>query len=375
MADAIRILGLEPYYGGARAAFLDGLRARSRHRWTLLVMPARKWEWRMRGAALHLAKEAGGLARQAFDLVLATDSLALADWRALAPPSLAAAPAVTYFHENQVVPALSGERRSAEFAFRNLTACLAAHQVWFNSAYHREGFLAATEALLGRMPDFVPAGLAAAIGRKSRVLPPGADLAPLAAARTDKRFPEAFPRRRPLIILWNHRWEPESDPEAFFQVLFDLARQGAPFRLAVVGEAHRKWPPVFDEARRRLGDRLVRFGYLPDRRDYEAQVRAADIVVSTAASEPFGLAVVEAVAAGCFPLVPHRLSYPEIVPAELRATFLYKDEHELRVKLARLLAGKGPWDRLETLADHVRRYDWANLAPAYDDALADAARA
>ena len=44
----LRILALEPYYGGSHRAFLDGLAARSRHAWTVLSMPARKWKWRIR---------------------------------------------------------------------------------------------------------------------------------------------------------------------------------------------------------------------------------------------------------------------------------------------------------------------------------------
>jgi glycosyltransferase involved in cell wall biosynthesis len=140
-----------------------------------------------------------------------------------------------------------------------------------------------------------------------------------------------------------------------------------------VGEAVRRWPRAFEEARRRLADRLVRFGYIPDRKDYEEQVRRSDVVVSTAVHESFGLPVIEAVAAGCFPLLPARLSYPEIVPADLHETFLYRDERELRVKLGRVLKGKAPWDRLARLADHVQRYDWGNQIRLFDEALERAA--
>ena len=41
-------------------------------------------------------------------------------------------------------------------------------------------------------------------------------------------------------------------------------------------------------------------------------------MTSTARHEFFGIAVVEAIACGCLPWLPDRLSYPELVPQELR---------------------------------------------------------
>jgi glycosyltransferase involved in cell wall biosynthesis len=362
---ALRILAIEPYFGGSHADFLDGLRAASRHQWTLLALPARKWKWRMRGAAIHFAREAEPLARrETFDAVFASDFLNLTDWRALAPASLARLPTVAFFHENQLAyPLEPGQTRDYQYGFTNLTTCLAADEVWFNSEYHRVEFLEAAAALLRKMPDYVPEGLTEAVGRKSRIMHLGADLKPLVPGRSGKPHPP------PLTILWSHRWEYDKNPEAFFEVLFFLAEERLPFRLAILGETFRKWPPVFEEARRRLADRIVQFGYVPDREAYEAHVQQADIAVSTAIQERFGLSMVEAMAAGCFPLMPNRLSYPELVPAAWHDTFLYDDERELRRKLATLLRGQGPWDRAAALADDVQRFDWSNRAPVYDAAL------
>jgi len=370
MAGQLRILGLEPYFGGPHADFLEGLRSRSRHEWTLLVMPARRWRWRMHGAALHLAREAAALTRKGFDLVFAGDFLSAADFKALAPPAIGRLPIVTYFHENQLsYPLEPGQRRDPQYAFINLKTHLASAEAWFNSEFHRRAWLEAVRGLLAKMPDFVPPDLMDVLAAKSRVMPPGMNLAPFAEGRKRERG------RPPLTILWNHRWQFDKNPEAFFEVLFFLADEGVPFRLAVVGEATRKWPAVFEQARRRLADRLVQFGYIPDRAAYERQVCRSDIVVSTALHEFFGLPVVEAAAAGCFPLMPARLSYPEIVPPEFHGTFFYRDERDLRVKLARLLAGKGPWDRAAALAKHMQKYDWQNMIGAYDAALQRAAGA
>ena len=368
MPEPLRILALEPYFGGPHADFLDGLRAASRHQWTLLAMPARHWKWRMRGAAIHLAREAAPLSRRGFDLVFASDFLNAADWRALAPAALARLPLITYFHENQLsYPLEPGQRRDPQFGFINLATAQASTQLWFNSAFHRDALLAAWRALLAKMPDFVPPGLVDGLAAKSLVMPPGANLAPFAPGAARSR------REAPLTILWNHRWEFDKNPEAFFDVLFFLAEERVPFRLAVLGEAMRKWPPVFEKARKRLADRLVQFGYVPKREAYEQQVCRADVAVSTAFHEFFGLPMIEAIAGGCFPLMPARLSYPEIVPPEMQSVFFYNDPRELRIKLTKLLRGKGPWDLAAKLTEHVQQYDWSRRAKAFDAALERAA--
>jgi glycosyltransferase involved in cell wall biosynthesis len=393
MAKTLRILAVEPYFGGPHADFLEGLRAHSRHEWTLLTMPAKHWKWRMHGGAMHLAQQLNcglkgktatansEILRSAqndkakggtgpFDLILASDFLNVAEFKALAPEAIARAPVVTYFHENQLsYPLEPGQRRDPQYAMINLSTCLASQEVWFNSAFHRDAWHAALRALLSKMPDYVPEGLVDGLLAKSRVMPPGMNLEPFAAGRRRERPPE-----RPLTILWNHRWEFDKNPELFFEVLMFLAQEDVPLRVAVVGEASKKWPPIFQEARKVLADRLIRFGYIPRRDAYEALVCQADIVVSTAHHEFFGLPVVEAVAAGCFPLVPARLSYPEIVPPDMQDTFFYTTERELRVKLTRLLAGKGPWDKAFKLSQHVQRYDWTRCAKAYDDGFERAAK-
>ena len=52
----MRVLALNPYHGGSHRAFLDGWMANSRHRFTLLTLPAHHWKWRMRHAAVTFAE-------------------------------------------------------------------------------------------------------------------------------------------------------------------------------------------------------------------------------------------------------------------------------------------------------------------------------
>ena len=48
----ISVLVLEPYYGGSHRAVLDALLPALDVTCDLITLPARKWKWRMRGAAI-----------------------------------------------------------------------------------------------------------------------------------------------------------------------------------------------------------------------------------------------------------------------------------------------------------------------------------
>jgi len=358
----LRILALEPYYGGSHRAFLDGWRDHSRHAVGLLTMPARKWKWRMRGAALTMGEIIGQM-RDPFDLLLVSDYVDLAALVGTRPDLLAAVPRLAYFHENQLTyPVPDEAERDYQYGFTNITTCLAADRVLFNSRYHAEEFMEGARRLLGRMPDFVPDWVPDRIRARAGVLPVGVDLSGIDAQR-----PKAAPRSGPLTILWNHRWEYDKGPEEFFGLMTELAAEGRDFRLLVTGQSFRAAPAVFEEARQRLAGRLAHFGYVPSRADYARLLCECDVVVSTAVHEFFGIAVVEAVYAGCMPLLPNRLSYPELLPPGAHATCLYADREDLKARLTRLIE-RPELARACDLRAGMRRFGWDEVAPRLDAA-------
>jgi len=282
-------------------------------RWTLLGLAGRHFRWRSRGAAAFLARAAAAELARPWRGLVCGSMLNLAELRGLAP-ALAATPALVVFHENQIAYPAPGradarqQGRDLYLAFSDLTTALAADRVVFNSRFNRDQVLSGARELKAMLPDAWPPGLVENITAKSTVLP-----IPL---QTDAAPAEPAPRRQgPLRMLWNHRWHQDKDPEAFFAVLFALADQGAAFEVAVLGQRAGAWPAVFDQAAARLGSRLVHLGPA-SRADYWRILAWADVVVSTARQEYFGLAVAEAIWAGCRPLVPKALVYPELYPAE-----------------------------------------------------------
>ncbi len=367
----MRALALEPYYGGSHRAFLDGWIDGSRHRWTLLTLPPFKWKWRMRHGAITLAWEIAErlAAGERWDVVFCSDMLNLAELRGLVAAPVHGLPAVVYFHENQLTyPVRFEKERDLHFALTNLSSALAATEVWFNSAFHRDELLAAIPRMLRRMPDYQPLAAVEQIRAKSAVQPQGIRPPPRRGPRRDG----------PLRILWAARWEHDKDPETFFAALERLRSRGVAFRLSVLGEQFRRVPEVFAAARESFAERIDRWGYQPRRADYAAALAAADVAVSTARHEFFGISVVEAVAAGCYPVVPRRLSYPELF-ADLADEGCFYDGsvEQLADRLAELagrLAAGGLWRGGPRLgARAAARFTWPVLRPRLDDALERAA--
>ena len=369
--QALRVLALEPYYGGSHQAFLDGWVARSRHDWTVVKLPPAKWKWRMRHAAVTFSEqvaEAVGQGEQ-WDVVFASDMLALADFRGLAPGPVRCLPAITYFHENQLTyPVLNASEFDYHFVFSNLTTALSAEAVWFNSAFHRDAFLDAMRAFLKRMPDYRPLAAVDAIREKAVVRPPCIDLPALPDHRSEG----------PLHILWVARWEYDKCPERFFQALDFLAERDVGFRVSVIGGvAGRRALPVFEQARQRLDSRIVHWGYQASRDMYERVLSEVDVVVSTADHEFFGISILEATAAGAYPLVPRRLAYPEVfaeTDAPDKDSFFYKgNERELADRLALLADRKAQGDLWQGDPERglraAGRFTWDACVPSWDDEI------
>jgi len=172
--------------------------------------------------------------------------------------------------------------------------------------------------------------------RKSCVLYPGVEFRGIDAAGKKSNG------ERTKLIIWNHRWEHDKNPEEFFEVLCRLQDDGVEFRLSVLGESFINRPACFDEARARLRERIVHWGYVDEREDYYRRISEGDIVVSTARHEFYGMSVIEAVRAGCRPVLPRRLSYPELFPDE----FLY-DKGDLGDHLETQLRSQAIFTRIQ----------------------------
>lgn len=370
------VLFLEPWDDGSHRAFREGLLAHSHHRYTVHTLPGRFWKWRMRAAAAWFADRLNDQPPPA-NVIVTTGFLNVADLRGLLRPPLDRLPVVLYMHENQLTYPLSPlEEFDFHFGFTNIISCLAADRVVFNSAWHRDLFLDAIPAFLNRMPEAVPKDVPARIRARSEVIPVGLERAPLPAKhfpqyRGGRCAPEAGPRwprgERPLV-LWNHRWEFDKRPEMFAAALNELLDRGLDFDVALLGDPAGR-ESVFATVAERLGPRCRAFAWIPERRTYEAWLAAADIVVSCAAQEYFGISVAEAIHAGAYAVLPRGQVYPALYGPGCKGRHFYDDQEGLVGLLADLIGGDacGHVCGLDQVADACV---WSRVAPRFDALVA-----
>ena len=362
----LRIGLLSPWYGGSHRRWADGLRAESRHQIEVFTLPDRHWKWRLHGAAVSLAGAVAGRASE-LDLILADDMLDVAVLRGLLAQKGVHLPLATYFHENQVTYPVSGRDtdrihgRDLHYGFINYTSALASDRIFFNSAYHKRVFLEALPGYLSRFPDYTTRECIPEIEEKSRVLPLGLDLRQFDSARPEEGRLSEVP-----LILWNHRWEYDKQPDAFLRLLLELDSRGHAFEVALLGERGSEEPVLLEELRRRLGPRILQDGPVDKMADYAQWLWRADIVPVTAIQDFFGASVVETLYCQCHVFVPNRLAYPEYV---VDSGSIYPDEEGLLDRVAGLM-DSGEWRHPGRGRESVRSFDWKALIPFYDKALA-----
>lgn len=375
--DMLRVLALEPYDGGSHAAMLDGWIRDSRHAWTRLSLPPHRWKWRMRHAALAFAASCRAALEStpAFDVIFATSMLNLAEFRGLAPPAVAHLPVALYFHENQLTyPVRHPDERDLHFAMTHAISIAAAQQVWFNSTFHLDAFAEALDRFVRSMPDHQPVDLVAQLRQRACVEPPGIDIPPRASS----------PRASgPLRLTWAARWEHDKQPEILFDAIRLVRDRGIAFRLDVLGESFRDVPSVFERAHVEFADHIGQFGFLSSREAYVTRLHEADVFISTAGHEFFGLSAVEAVAAGAFPLLPKRLAYPEVFGNLARTMndqcFYGQTAADLAeaifvIEQRRATTGSVWPDSSIDGTSAMSRYAWATRASAMDQRLEQLAR-
>jgi len=324
------------------------------YHWTVLTLPARYFSWRIRGNSLSWSFTEKETLERDYDLIIATSMCDLSALRGFVP-HLATIPTIVYVHENQFAyPNSSDARKNVEPELLNLYTTLAADHVVFNSHYNQDSFFSGADLLLQKLPDHIPTGLIETLKRKSSVIP-----VPL----KDEHFCQHSTHAGPLNILWNHRWEYDKGPDKLLATLRALKQLTEKFTLHIIGQKFRTSPAEFDTIQSEFLAQIGQWGYVESEADYRELLSRCDAVISTAEHDFQGLAILEAVAAGCLPATPNRLAYPELLGAEYCYQSGDGEAEVLAKKLFKLVQLKRS-NKLP-FAPRIEHLGWKALRPDY----------
>jgi glycosyltransferase involved in cell wall biosynthesis len=356
----MNILLLSAYDAPSHKRWRQGLVSElNEHSWTSVTLPPRYFSWRVRGNSLIWSQDP--LLRRPYDLIVTTSMTDLSALRGLVP-QLCKIPTLVYFHENQFAyPQSERQLDSLEPAVLNLYSAMAADCIVFNSSHNLDSFQRGVETFLHRMPDHVPRGISEQLSQKAVVVP-----VPLEAnCYFETTKSEHF------TLLWNHRWEYDKGPDRLLDICKRLLSKKLEFRLHLLGQKFRQQPDSMNELVKLLeaNNCLGRVGYIEDISDYQGVIGESHVVLSTAIHEFQGLSVLEGIAAGCVPVVPDRLAYPEFVPEQFR----YRSEKLNASEVEYQLEIDSAVDRIVHMAEHredllapdVKYLSWRELAEDY----------
>ncbi|XP_053138884.1 glycosyltransferase-like domain-containing protein 1 isoform X5 [Hemicordylus capensis] len=231
------VLLIEAFYGGSHKQLVDLLQEEMQES-VLFTLPAKKWHWRARTAALYFAQNVP--VNPNYRILFASSVLNLTELVALRP-DFGKLKKVLYFHENQLTyPVKKCQERDFQYGYNQILSCLVADVVVFNSAYNMESFLTSIGKFMKLMPDHRPKDLEKIIRPKCQVL----------------YFPVKFS---------NISREHDKDPESFFKVLLKMKEMELSFHVSVLGETFTDVPAEYlYSTPEQLFKRLQNFCKKPD---------------------------------------------------------------------------------------------------------------
>lgn len=314
----MRILLISAYEASSHKAWANTLmNGLSQHRWEYLSLPARHFAWRIRGNAMSFAFDPKfkSALEKPYDLVIATSMTDCVGLKAFCP-DLQNIPWLLYFHENQFAyPASDKQQGLIEMQMVTLYSALAADLCVFNSQFNKNSFFDGAQALLKKLPDYVSPEWLISTKEKSQILP-----VPLEVIYQQNIIEQSANEK--VNLVWSARWEFDKGPDRLLAILEELEGRSIDYDIAILGEQFRSIPKEFEQIKTQFSHRIRQFGFAESRVDYLAFLESSDFVLSTALHEFQGLAVLEAVALGCVPILPNRQVYPELFGDE----YLYQSD-------------------------------------------------
>lgn len=355
-----KILFIEPFYKGSHRYFLDNLESRSQHKITTLTKNGVFWKWKFLESSI--ANTLGP--DHEFNIIMGSNMLDLATWAGINRQNIGRAKLVLYFHENQLTYPENKTQNSnnAFFGYKNLTSCFAADHVIFNSDFHRKSFMKAGKKLSKKLPSSISNNYFEKLKLDSSVVPVGIDTTRF------ETYKESHTNEVP-VLLWNHRWEFDKNPELFLKTLIDLKKEEVEFKLIMLGSAPKKLMPIFDEAKEVLSENIIQWGRVSSFEEYAKFLWMADILPVTSNHDFFGVSVLEALTCHTRLLLPKRCAYPDHFPVETYPNWYYEDDGGFKSKLRELIQNES--SRALNIEDIkvAGNYSWEHVITKFDNKI------
>ena len=309
----LNILFLESYFGGShKKAALDfkKIALENGFGFELMTQKPRHWRWRFSFSHLDFIQRIEQ--PNNFDYIFCTSLTDTSALRAMLSQKGYSGKVATYFHENQLgYP--KGEdlaKKNDYFAAIHLNQILSSDLLFFNSKFHRDSLFEELSHHVRLIPDTLASDLLGESLAKSFVVGVGVDQDINTFERVD----------RDIDLLWNHRWEEDKNPAGYVNLALKLIKEKPNLKIALLGDN-------FSGRNNHLFSKvptknIVSFGKVK-RDEYLHLLGRSRLLPVTSYHDFFGISVVEAINAGVIPLLPHRLSYPELIPKVFHHELLY----------------------------------------------------
>ena len=171
-------------------------------------------------------------------------------------------------------------------------------------------------------------------------------------------------------MLWNHRWEYDKGPKQLYNLIAELVKRKFKFKLNLIGQQFRVIPDALTMIKNDFSDVLLNYGFIESAENYKAILESSDYVLSTSLHDFQGLAVLEAVAAGCIPVVPGRLAYTEIFKEQYQYLSDLSDLNNEAIKMAdKIIELEGLCENSNLDAVDISKFSIEELKPLYSKVL------
>ena len=306
------ILIVDSFFTGSHKYWGEQLQNRLPFPVELVTLSGKHWKWRMEGGAYELAQKFKKLSEKP-KVIIATDMVNIPLFYAFANIAKDEIPCILYFHENQFAYPISNldtqktNKRDNHYSFINLTSSLYANNLVFNSEFNRNSFFNGATKLLNELPR----NTLNLEGLNTNIIYPGIE------------YPTSFNYNQSIpILLWNHRWEHDKNPELFIKGIEVLQRKSIDFKLIILGKGTEK-EEVKKLFEKQFKNELIHCGYVEGRESYLKLISKATHIPVTSKHDFFGLSIAEAMSYNCFAILPNHQAYPEHLLGNEKSGVIY----------------------------------------------------